>query len=127
MPTTTTTHYQANEFLTSLQQKTLYLGLFLSLPDKTGAGGEEVTNASYQRQLITFDVPVDSEMSNDAEVVFPLALDDWGEVVGYGLWDAQSGGQLLWYGEMVNPLMVYTGFLLSVAVNGLTLSIGLES
>ncbi|WLR52473.1 hypothetical protein LC040_06105 [Bacillus tianshenii] len=77
----------------------VYVGLFLSDPtDKNN--GTEVSAASYERQAITFEEPVDGETSNNKDVLFPVTTEDWGTITHIGLYDAQTAGNLLWRGQL---------------------------
>jgi len=69
------------------QPATVYVGLFTS----TG----EVSASSYTRELITFATPVGNTIKNDAEVRFPIAVEDWGEVTSAGIFDAETAGNRL--------------------------------
>lgn len=69
----------------------LYVALFTSTGEVTGGG--------YARQQITFSAPVtegdSSYISNDAEIRFPIAMADWGEITEAAIYDAETGGNQL--------------------------------
>jgi hypothetical protein len=112
------TFVMANQMLSVLQNKpALFLGLHTMSPGRDGSGGAEVGGAGYARQSITFGNPVQGEMSNAGAIQFPQATADWGTVRGIMIWDAQTGGNLLWFDDFVEPLNVTTGafFLLRIA------------
>lgn len=82
--------------------KTYYLGLFTATPSESDVG-TEVTGGAYARQAITFAVPVSgnpSSMTNAAAIEFPTATAGWGTVVAWGVYDAATGGNLVWYGSL---------------------------
>ena len=116
----------ANQMLSAMRAKTLYLGLLRAVPDKTGNGGNEVSASSYVRQGIAFAVPDNSAMSNSARADFPTALTDWGTIEAYAIFDAQSGGSMLWYGVLEQTVSAPVGSLVFVPLNGLTVSVGLS-
>lgn len=98
---------------------TTYVGLFTTMPADDGTGGVEVTGGSYARVLVnqnggaspTWDLGVSEGtgrqhgflVDNTHEVLFPQATADWGTVVGFGIFDASTAGNLLYYG------LLYTG------------------
>ena len=65
-----------------------YGSLYLALLTSDG----ELTGEGYERQLITFGEASNSRISNDAEVHFPVALEDWGDVTKTAIYDDKTGG-----------------------------------
>ncbi|MCG1029319.1 hypothetical protein J5S49_13560 [Virgibacillus halodenitrificans] len=62
----------------------VYLALF------TASG--EVSAPSYTRLPITFSAPANREITNDAEVKFPIAAEEWGDITGAGIFDSETAG-----------------------------------
>lgn len=101
-----------------------YAALFTELPTDTG-GGTEVVGASYARVEIpsslaswagtqgagTTDVSsgTSATTSNNNVLAFPDPQENWGQIVGVGLYDALTGGNLLYYGELAVPKTVNQG------------------
>lgn len=96
----------------------LYLALFTSLMNQTGAGAQEVTGSGYSRLAITNNAtswPAASgslagQKSNGITLTFNDALGDWGTVTSWQLFSGastpvQSG---LWYGEFLGPYLPFT-------------------
>jgi hypothetical protein len=83
----------------------VYLGLFTVTP-ADGVSGTEVPTAggsAYARQpLAVVAASSVGVTSNSAIVTFPASVTDWGVIVAIGIFDAVSGGNLLWYGPL-NP------------------------
>ena len=81
--------------------KTYYLGVLTATPTDSSAG-TEVTGGAYARQAITFAEPVSgfATMTNAAAIEFPTATARWGTVVAWGVYDAATGGNLVWYGSL---------------------------
>lgn len=83
----------------------LSLGLLTAMPDENGKGHVEVksSGSSYERICLfpsTFVVSTDypNYYVNNETLMFDapfLRGKAWGEVVGVGIWDKQSGGNLL--------------------------------
>jgi hypothetical protein len=85
------------------QPTTVYVGLFTVMPADDGTGGTEVSGGSYARQSVTFGAPSPSgQTNNSSTITFPTATADWAtganRVVGFGIFDASSAGNLLYYG-----------------------------
>lgn len=82
-----------------------YIALFTAAPGETG-GGTEVTGGSYARQSVAFTVSgtAPSQGVNSAQIEFPTATANWGTVSHMALMDASSGGNMLAYGEVLNPV-----------------------
>lgn len=78
----------------------LYLGLTTS---SGGFGdddaGTEVVGNGYKRQAITFGASSTSSISSNVTVMFPKATAAQGTVHGWGIFTAESGGTLLFYGS----------------------------
>jgi hypothetical protein len=82
----------------------VYLALFTVLPAADGTGGTEVTGGSYARQSVAFSAAVNGVAMNSAYVGFtamPAAT-----VVGSGLYDASTAGNLLMYGPFSTATLV---------------------
>ena len=87
---------------TSLRSGTYYLALFLTDPTASG-NGTEVSGGGYARKIITFGTPSlvsgKEQVTNSAAVDFGTMTADLGTVAYWGIYDAQSSGNLLWYGS----------------------------
>lgn len=103
----------------------LYVGLFTTVPADDGTGGVEVSGGSYAR--VQRD-PSDSNWTdlgsggareNAAVITFPTATANWGTVVGFGIWDASSGGNLLLFNTVATSKPVNTGDTASIAAGAL--------
>ena len=116
--------YGENKVLALLKaDKTYYLGLYTVTPSDDGTGGTEVSGGGYARQAVTFGTPSGGSMSNSAAIEFPTATADWGTANGWGLFDASTGGNLVWYGAITTPRQLLTGDIYRVQIGNFTLSI----
>lgn len=97
---------------TSLRNGTYYLALFLTDPTSSGTG-TEVSGGGYARKVITFSVPAlvsgKQQVTNSAEVNYGVVTADVGTVAYWGIYDSQSGGNLLWYGAFTRSKSVLNG------------------
>jgi len=85
-----------------------YLALFVITPTASLAG-TEVSGGSYARQSCTFVTPVLGVSSNSLIITFSIPTADWGLVEGVGLFDASTGGNMLYFGSLGTPRTVWTG------------------
>lgn len=98
-----------------------YLALFTVTPGETG-GGTEVSGGAYARRQVTFGNPSNGSMKNSAAIEFPTATASWGTAVAWGLFDAATSGNLVWYGSITDPKELLKGDIYRINANGLTLT-----
>jgi len=113
----------------------IYIGLFTVAPTvDAGTGGTEVSNAgtNYVRIAVT---QADAQwtgltaatgvISNANPILFPATgVTDWGAtVVGVGIFDAVTSGNLLFYGPLSTPRTVVVGDTFQFAADALTISL----
>ncbi len=113
---------------------TVYLALFTTDPTDDGSG-TEVSGGSYARQRIYADgagspafalAAVDGDgysVQNAAVVNFPTATAAWGTITHVGLFDALTGGNLLWHGPLTEPQVIGNGGHFAVDVGYLTIKL----
>lgn len=86
----------------------VYMALYTNDPGDDGSG-TEVTGGGYARQVVTFNAAVTdgtdvTTCTNNGDVTFGPATDaTWGTVSHIALYDASTGGELLWHGVAPNP------------------------
>lgn len=102
-------YYLDNSFLNAALRQTAYtspvsvhVALFTVAPTVLG-GGTEVVGGAYARQTVTFSAPVNGQSSNTVDVLFPVATVAWGTIVAFGVYDASSGGNLLYFNALSTP------------------------
>jgi hypothetical protein len=94
---------------------TLYVGLFTAAPTDTG-GGTEVSGGDYARASVAASLANfagtqgagttsassgdTGTTSNNASITFVTPGATWGTVSGFGVFDAATGGNLLFYGTL---------------------------
>ena len=103
----------------------VYLGLFTANPTDAN-GGTEVSGGSYARKQLTaaFDVAANRATQNTAIIQFPTSTAVWGSVSHVGIFDAASGGHLLFHGEFADPLQVDAGDVYKTEAGALDISFG---
>lgn len=85
----------------------IYVALFTVAPG-VGGGGTEVSGGAYARQTVVFSAPSLGSASNTVDINFPIATLDWGTLVAFALYDASSGGNLLYFGNLSTSRTVLT-------------------
>jgi hypothetical protein len=101
---------------------TVYLALFTSDPTDANTG-TEVSGGSYQRQQITFNAPTDGMVSNSNEILFPVATANWGTITHIGIFDAATGGNLLFYGAVITSKTISTNDQLKINVGDISITL----
>lgn len=84
----------------------LYVGLFSTTPTANTGSGTEVTGSSYARQAVASSAwsaitqnadTIHDQISNSNAITFPAVTSTPYTVVGIGIWDAATVGNLLFY------------------------------
>ena len=95
---------------------TVYVGLFSTNPANDGAAGTELTGAGgYARQAVAFGAPATDtgnvrKISNTGVLtVGPATGADWAQAVGFGIYDALTLGNLLYWDSLTTPKTVAVG------------------
>ncbi len=92
----------------------IYVGLFSAAPANDGAAGTELAGNGYARQAVTFGAPVADtgnvrKVSNTNVITFGPATADWLQAVAFGIWDAATLGNLLYWDSLTTPKTVQNG------------------
>ena len=100
-----------------------YVALYTAAPSDSG-GGTEVSTGGYARQSVTFDAASSpgGTTSNSGEVSFTASGADYGTVTHMGIFDASSGGNLLWHGALTASKTIADGDTLTFAVGNIDLT-----
>lgn len=84
----------------------VYIGLLLSNPGDEGSG-TEASYAGYARRQIVFTEPAAMEngigMANTADITFPISPASAGTITHIAVYDSQTSGNMLIYGELEEP------------------------
>jgi hypothetical protein len=115
--------------VTYVAPTTLYVALYTAAPTSAG-GGTECTGGSYARSAVTNNLTNFPSASgggpgvkaNGTAVTFPTASAGWGTVVAFGVFDASSGGNLLYWGTLTTSRAVALGDTPSFAIGALTVT-----
>jgi len=100
----------------------IFVALFVTPTDDTG-GGVEVFGGSYNRAPVSgFAAPVSGTTNNSTTVTFPNASANWGTVTHFALFDASTGGNMLFHGALTAPKVVNAGDSFVFPVGNITIS-----
>lgn len=120
--------YLENKFLdhvlrnvTYTSPTTVYVGLYTVTPSDAG-GGTEVTGGSYARVAATFTAASAGSSSNSAAVTFTAATASWGTTVAFGLFDASTSGNLLYWNALTTNKTINTGDTAAFAIGALVIN-----
>lgn len=96
---------------------TLYFALYSAAPGDPG-GGTEISGGGYARAAVTnslanFPAAVGGSKSNGTPITWAQATASWGSVVGVGVFDAPTGGNLL-YWSTITPKAVAVSDIISI-------------
>lgn len=100
MPVST---YAANKFFDHIYRNqaytpaaTLYIGLYTTMPAADDTGGVEVSGNAYARVALSFGAASSRTLTTNAAAAFAQASGgNWGTIVGYGIFDALTSGNLM--------------------------------
>ncbi len=94
-----------------------HVALFTADPTDAGSGAE-VTGGAYARVAVArattaWAAPADNagsqRTSNSGTITFPAPTANWGTVTHWGLFDAATGGNLLYHGALTTSQTVTSG------------------
>jgi hypothetical protein len=115
-------------------QSTVYFGLFLSMPDDSGATGNEVSGNGYARVPLANNTTNFPNATTAASfitskwngVAITFAADvtaDWGQVIGLGVFDAITAGNMLWVADITPFRTIQVGDTASVPATSLSITL----
>lgn len=95
-------------------------------PTDAGGGAEVPLSNNYGRvQVTTWDDPTTTRATQNTNVItFPTASGSWGTVSHIGVWDAQTGGNLLFYGALSVSKTIGVNDIFTIAAGDLDFSLG---
>lgn len=101
-----------------------HVGLFTVAPSDAGGGTEvSTTSTGYSRQAFTFGAASGGQVANTNSGSFGPASASWGTVSHFGVFDAPTGGNLLWWGSLTTSRTIASGESATFAVGAFTLTL----
>lgn len=120
-------------YLAPTDESDIWVALYTNNPEDD-ASGSEVSDSGYSRQSIKQDVetlaaawtePAEEELggghfvANTRRIQFPPIDDVTITVTHFALWDAQEGGNMLYYGVFDAPKTIEYGDVVSIDAGGI--------
>lgn len=106
----------------ALSSPTVYISLYTSDPGETDSG-TEVSGNGYARLTASFGAASSGSASGPTSVTeFTASGGAWGTVTHFGIHDAASAGNLLYYGALTASKTIADGDTLRFAVNSITIT-----
>lgn len=110
---------------------THYVALFTTNPtDDDGTGAVEVSGGSYARASVTASSGYSAisgsgtaahQISNSGTITFATPTANWGTVIGIGIYDAASAGNLLYWNSITSQV-IDSGVVASFAASALVIT-----
>ncbi len=98
---------------------TLWISLFTTVPGLSGTGGTEVSTSSTGYGRVSMlsgagsqwagPTGANKEYTNIVDLQYGAPIADWGTIKGLGIWDAETGGNLLYVGVLGTAKPVSNG------------------
>ena len=112
-----------------LNATNVWVGLFTAAPTDSSAG-TEVTGGAYARVAVVrtgagWDAATGTLAltSNTAAVTFAAATANWGTVVAFGIFDAATGGNLLFWADLPTSISVLNGDTVAFAAGNIDVTL----
>lgn len=100
----------------------VYVGLHTADPTDAGTGAE-VSGNGYARQTIGFDASSSGTASNSSAIEFPAASGgNWGTITHIGIYDALTGGNLLFHSALTATKIISDGDIFKIAASGVDIT-----
>ena len=101
-----------------------YISLHTASPTDAGTG-TEVSGGSYARVASSFATAsgTSGTVASDADATFPTATAGWGVVGWVGLWDAASGGNMLYWSALQADKTIDSGDIFKISSGNLTVTL----
>lgn len=100
----------------------VYVGLHTADPTDAGTGTEASGNG-YARQSMAFSASASGTASNSSAVEFPAATGgNWGTISHIGIWDASTGGNLLFHSALTTTKIIADGDIFKIAASGVDIT-----
>jgi len=117
----------ANQAFTYTKPGTVYIGLYSTVP--TIAGGTEFASPAqggYARAPVLNDATrwtfAQGQMTNATAISFAAASNAWPAALGIGIFDALTGGNLLYWGVLDTPITIASGGQFTFAIGALKIT-----
>lgn len=102
----------------------IYLALFTAAPNDAG-GGTEVSGDGYARQVVEFDAAhaTNGTAASSTAASFTANGGNWGEITHVALFDAVTGGNMLFHSAITTPRTINDGDTLNFAIGSVVMTL----
>lgn len=103
-----------------------YAALFTASPSVNFAGTEVTTANGYSRKLITWGTAASGSISNSAVLTWTAvggSYSSGSNISAIGVYDASTGGNLLYYGPLSASIVMQSGDSFNIPVGGLVITL----
>jgi len=109
---------------TATRPTSWYVALYTAAPSDAG-GGTEVSGSGYTRQSVSWGTATGTggTTDNSGAVSFTASGGSFGTVTHIGIFDASTGGNLLWHGALTASKTVNDGDTLQFAAGDIDLTL----
>jgi|TARA_Y100000592_G_C5459070_1_gene312979 hypothetical protein len=104
------------------QPSNLYIGLSTGTFADANSG-TELSGNGYARKQVTFGTASSGSITNSGAVEFDTATGTQGSISHFGIFDASSGGNLLFHGSFTSAKTIENGDQFKIPASSLTVSI----
>jgi len=85
-----------------------WVALYTATPSDAG-GGTELSGNGYLRATGSWAAAASGQIANSGTILFPTPSASWGTVTHFGIFDAQTDGNLLAWSNLTNEQTVAAG------------------
>ena len=108
-----------------------YIAMVLSAEPtimSSGSSLDEPTGPSYERAIFQnstdrWIISGTESISNSTAIEFPIANEDWGTAKFFAICDAQTGGNIIAFGDLATPQEILESSQLIIAIGGLSFTL----
>lgn len=106
-----------------------YIALSKTAPNAAGSNVTEPVNMGYSRVGIdkntaSFTTSSDGVVKNKIRLNYGESTGDWGNITHYAVFDAATGGNMLWANTLIKTRNIQDEMQLFIDPNGLTFTLG---
>jgi hypothetical protein len=111
------------------QPSALYLAVFKNTSGnaatnlEAGTLTDEISGNNYIRKSIAFNAASGGTSASTATVTFDAATGDWGTVTHIAIMDAETSGNVLYWGALTTSKLIESGDTLQFVANNITISL----
>ncbi len=107
------------------QPLTQHLALHTADPGETGTGAE-LSGTGYSRSAIDFNAASSGTATGPTSAIefTNSGGTSWDQVTHFGIWDASTSGNLLYYGSLTTPKTIAAGDTLRFTADSISISEG---